>query len=213
MGDNRRPFTGAKYQANYARPPVSLKAAEYTPPVIPPPLPPLQTTQSNEARYVNTTPTPAAYFTKVRHVLLVAGFLFISMFVAVILVLSINSPKQHRIGQQPHIVRTVDLNATEMEVYWEFSVTSGLQVWQEIPSSGAIPGIVAPRGSVQRFDVSCTTVDGITLSKGFGFDALAFDARLRFLPTSGDVKLLFYANNIELLQVKCTLFVKINPQF
>jgi hypothetical protein len=146
-------------------------------------------------------------------VLLVAGFLFISMFVAVILVLSVNSPKQHRLGQQPHIVRTVDLNSTEMEVYWEFSVTSGLQVWQEIPASGAIPDIVAPRGSVQKFDVSCTTVDGITLSKGFGFDALAFDARLRFLPINGDVKLLFYANNIELLQAKCTLFVKINPQF
>jgi hypothetical protein len=191
-----------------------MKVSEYQPPVVHQPVSPApEALQSNEARYVTTTPTPPAYFTKVRHVLLVAAFLFISMFVAVILVLSINSPKQHRLGQQPHIVRTVDLNSTEMEVYWEFSVTSGLQVWQEIPASGAIPNIVAPRGSVQKFDVSCTTVDGITLSKGFGFDALAFDARLRFLPINGDVRLLFYANNIELLQAKCTLFVKINPQF
>jgi len=191
-----------------------MKVSEYQPPTIHPSVPaPPELTTTPETRYVNTTPTPPAYATKVRHVLLVAGFLFLSMFVAVILVLSVNSPKQHRLGQQPHIVRSADTNFTEQEVYWEFPVTSGLQVWQEIPAVGAIPDIIAPKGSVQKFEVSCTTVDGITLTKGVGFDALAFDARLRYLPINGDIKLLFYANNIELLQAKCTLFVKINPQF
>jgi hypothetical protein len=215
MGDNRRPYTGGKFQPGYGRPPATLKVTEYHPPVLNPPphqLPPELPPQS-ETRYVNTTPTPPAYATKVRHVLLVAGFLFLSMFVAVILVISVNSPKQHRLGQQPRITRSVDSNFTEMEVYWEFLVTSGLQVWQEIPATGAIPDIIAPKGSVQKFEVSCTTVDGITLTKGVGFDALAFDARLRYLPINGDIKLLFYANNIELFQAKCTLFIKINPQF
>jgi len=168
-----------------------------------------------EAKHVHTTPTPL-YYSKIRYFLVVAGFLFISLFVAFFLVISINGSKQHQLGQQPHMVRQsapLGNYSEEAELYWEFSLSSGLQTWQEIPAQGPIPGLIAPKGSVRKFEVSCTTVDGITLSKGAGFDALSFDARLRYLPINGDIKLLFYANNIELMNAQCTLFVKINPQF
>jgi len=167
-----------------------------------------------EAKHVHTTPTPL-YYSKVRYFLVVAGFLFISLFVAFFLVISINGTKQHQLGQQPHAARQSNSPGNysgEAELYWEFSISTGLQVWQEIPAQGPIPGLIAPKGSVRKFEVSCTTVDGITLSKGAGFDALSFDARLRYLPINGDIKLLFYANNIELMQSHCTLFVKIDPQ-
>lgn len=199
-------YPSAKSKSPNPTLPTNAPATVQPPPALPP-------QSTNESKHVNTTPTPPVYFTKIRFFLLAAGFVCFTFIVAGIFALSLNSPKKYHMGQQPHVVRTVDANFTELEIYWEFTVASGLQVWQEIPSSGAIPDIIAPKGSVQKFEVSCTTTDGITLTKGVGFDALAFDARLRYLPINGDIKLLFYANNIELFQAKCTLFVKINPQF
>lgn len=215
MSNNRRGFgigpLQPSPQANRPAPP-KPQAIEQLPTV---PTPVIEYHPIEDAKHVHTTPTPV-YYSKMRYFLVVAGFLFISLFVAFFLVISLNGSKQHQLGQQPHISRQFSQpgNVTEeAEFYYEFSLSSGLQVWQEIPAQGPIPGLLAPKGSVRKFEVSCTTPDGITLTKGAGFDALSFDARLRYLPIDGDIKLLFYANNIELMQSKCTLFVKISPQF
>lgn len=192
-------------------PKVKIPVEEFKPPAVVVTEPPREYYSQEAPNFVHTTPTPAQ-FSKIRYFLLAAGFLCATIILAFILIMTSSSTRTHQLGQQPHIVR-IQSNMTELELYWEFLVTSGLQTWQEIPNSGPIPNIVAPKGSVQKFEVSCTTVDGITLSKGVSFDALSFDARLRYLPTDGDIKILFYANNIELLQSKCTLFVKINSQF
>jgi hypothetical protein len=203
MSNNRRIFQPL-------RAPPKPKPAVEAPVQVPIVLPqvPQEYYPPETSDFVHTTPTPTQ-FSKLRYFLLAAGFLCATTVLAFVLVLTSTSSRSHQLGQQPHIVRFAS-NTTELEMYWEFLVVNGLQSWQEIPVSGPIPNIIAPKGSVQKFEVSCMTTDGITLSKGASFDALSFDARLRYLPTDGDIKLLFYANNIELLQSKCTLFVKIN---
>lgn len=194
--------------------PLPVPAQKSLAPPLPPPreyTPKPQPAQYEQPppRHISTSPTPSSH-TKLRYFLLIAGFIFISLLSAFLLVVTSTSTNQnHRVGKQPHLSKgKLNLTLDEGEFYWDFSVSNALQTWQQVPSQGAIPGIYAPKGSIHKFEVSCTTVDGILLTKGVGYDVLAFDARLRYLG-NGDLGLLFFANNIQILQSTCTLYVTI----